>query len=99
LAALAKENGVLLPLLVLVTEATVLRHRPRTTTRSLWRLWQLIFLIAPTALLAGYLTLRMQYSESVLVSREFSAPDRLLSQAYILWEYLYRAFLPTTASL
>lgn len=96
-AALAKENGALLPLLILVTEATLL-PRPRVNS-VVWTSWKAVALAAPSAILVGYILLSARYSEATLSFRGFTVADRLLSEAYILWEYVYRAFIPVASSL
>ena len=47
LAVLAKENGAVLPSLVLVIEATLLRS-PANVDPVNWRRWRLVFLVLPT---------------------------------------------------
>jgi hypothetical protein len=99
LAALAKENGALLPLFILVAEATILRDRPKRDYRFWWSTWQAIFLATPALVLIGYLAWRSQYDQSVFFIRDFSVSDRVLTQAHILWQYLYRGFIPATSGL
>jgi protein O-mannosyl-transferase len=99
LAALTKENGALLPILILVAELTVLRPPADKRTRLLWRPWQCIFLIFPAIALVGYLAFRFVYPEATALQRGFWGDDRLLTQAHILWQYLAHAFLPATSAL
>src|SRR5690606_35931800 len=47
LAALAKENGALLPMFVLIAEGTVLQPPQRTNFRVWWRTWFSVFLAVP----------------------------------------------------
>lgn len=92
-ATLTKENGILLPTLVLTLEATVLRTPVREYSRR-WQIWRFTFLILPTVLIIGYLLTRVPYSEALVLRREFDAWERLLMQSGILWEYLINAFIP-----
>lgn len=92
LAFLTKESGALLPVYVLVLEATVL---PRPTSGGLaWRIWRYIFLVAPAAAIAAYVALRVPYDSSMVLRRDFTGWERLITEARILWEYLLNAFVP-----
>lgn len=91
LAVLSKENGALLPTLVLVAEATLLT---RPSTPRAFRLWGAVFLLAPTALIIAYLLYKSAYTPEFALMRDFTGPQRLLTEARILWEYLFRAFVP-----
>ncbi len=91
LAALSKENGILLPLLVLVLHATLSRH---WVTPAPARLWTTVFLGVPSAVLVGYLLLQIGDAERLYLARDFSMYERVLSQARFLWNYLYYLFIP-----
>lgn len=93
LSILVKENGILLPVLVLVMELTILQ-RPDAIERAKWRRWCAVVLVLPTAALIGYLATRVPYSEEMVLLRDFNAWERLLTQSHVLWEYLLHAFAP-----
>lgn len=93
LAVLTKENGALLPVLVLVIETTLLA-RPQALQVSTWKIWSSIFLWLPLVMILGFLALELPYSDMTIQMRGFTAWDRLLTQSVILWEYLFHAFLP-----
>ena len=95
LATLSKENGALLPVLVLVLEATLLR--PPTTSRS-WRLWCGVFLWLPTIAVLVFVVNSVSYSESMILRRDFSGWERLITQSRVLWEYVFAAFVPRPGS-
>lgn len=97
LSALAKENGATLPLLVLILEVTLLPRPERTA--PLWRVWFFTLLVLPAIALLGYLALHVQYSDRIVLWRGFTGLDRLLTEAHILWKYLYLAFLPRVSAL
>lgn len=98
LAALTKENGALLPLLVLVAELTIIAPPETARARSLRR--ALLGLLAlPAIALAAYLMANAVYSDTTVAYRGFSGTDRVLTQAHILWEYLLNAFVPAAANL
>jgi protein O-mannosyl-transferase len=98
LAALAKENGVLLFLYILAVEATLL-DRPASISRRLWRSWFIAVLLCPLAVLLIFLASVIPYSENTVLFRNFTGYERLITQAGILWNYLYLAFLPNVGSL
>jgi len=96
-AVLFKENGALLPTLVLVLELTVL-SRPSAISKAHWRTWAAVFLVLPTAALCAYLLWRVPYSESTLARRDFNVVERLLTQTRVLWEYLAAAWYPRSSA-
>ena len=90
LATLSKENGALLPVLVLILEWTLLK-RPRGIVHRDWTIWKAVFLALPAGLLAAFLIYSAGYSEANLLRRGFDSTDRLATQVIILWEYLAAA--------
>jgi tetratricopeptide (TPR) repeat protein len=98
LATLCKESGLLLPVLVLVLEATVL-ERPTAVNARHWRIWQFVFLGLPLTLLVLYLAVRGNYPDSLVASRDFNAWERLLTEARILWIYLLKALVGIPSQL
>lgn len=97
-AALCKETGLLLPTLVLALEVTVLA-RPTSLDGRIWRYWQGAFLLLPTAALVTYLLSAFAYPDWLVLRRDFSASERLLTEARLLWVYLYKAVLGIPADL
>ena len=98
LAALAKENGALLPALLLVLEATLL-STPAGISARRWRLWRLVFLVLPSFAVLAYLAVRSGYSSETIQWRGFSAAERIMTQAVVLWEYLLHTLIPSMRSL
>ena len=92
LATLTKENGALLPVFVLVLEATLLTP-PGSLSRLRWGAWQGMFLGIPTVLLIILLLLQIPYSDQIVTQRNFTLSQRLFTEALILWEYLFNAFV------
>ncbi|MGE5639964.1 MAG: hypothetical protein ACM30H_07700 [Clostridia bacterium] len=95
LATLAKENGALLPLFILVIEATLLGalRRPRG-----WKLWAGVFLVLPLLLLAFYIATGPG-SAAAYVARPFDLAQRLYTEATVLWEYLWKMAFPRPRDL
>jgi hypothetical protein len=98
LATLAKENGALLPVFVLVLEATILRH-PSCLSLLRWNIWRGLFLGAPALVILAFLLLQIPYNEDMVARRGFTAFERLFTEARILWEYLFNAFFSWSGRL
>ena len=96
LAVLSKENGALLPALVLVMEATVLKP-PSSVTDKRWRTWHIVFLGLPTLAVILLLLSNLPYAEDTVLRRGMTGWERLITQATILWDYLLNAFVPRPA--
>jgi hypothetical protein len=92
LATLTKENGALLPVFVLVLEASILTP-PKSLSKLHWNAWRGIFLATPAVLILVFLALQIPYSDETLAKRDFTLSERLFSEALILWEYLFNAFV------
>ncbi len=92
LAFLSKENGVLLPLLVLVVEFTLLSKIQRP---KYWRYWAIPFIASPLTVIAVYFSIVINDSTASYISRDFTLYERLLTQARVLIDYLYYFVWPT----
>lgn len=91
LAVLSKENGVLLPLFILVIESTL----PRLSANGrIFHYWKIAFLYIPVGLIVVYLAKQINFSPGVWPSRPFDQPQRLYSEIQIIVEYLYDLFIP-----
>lgn len=95
LAMFTKENGILLPVFVLVIECTLLndinniQHRRNLRVKSC-ALGLLVIL--------GYLLYAMISSGGEFPNRDFSLIERLMTQPLILLDYIRLAFVPDVAS-
>ena len=96
LGVLSKENAVLLPLLVLVTELTLLKRQP--LTHRGWHLTRWILLGLPTLAVFLYLAWRIPGGLTVSPARGYSVSERLATQSLILWDYLRLLLLPQSAA-
>lgn len=89
LATYSKENGALLPLLILIIEFC----NPNKEAKPIWQ-WRAVLLWLPSlaifALLAKYAT----FAENPWPNRNFNMIERLYSEARIVTEYLYNLVLP-----
>jgi len=91
LATLSKENGALLPLLLAVVEfcAPQTQTRPRPA-----RLFLALCLWLPSIALLGYLLRMVDFSPNPWPHRTFNQPERLWTEARLMWDYLRNLFLP-----
>ena len=91
LAVLSKENGILLPLFIVLTEFTLL-HSGRRSGK--WKAWAAVFLGIPLVSLAVYLFTGLDDVLRGYQFREYSVSDRLLTQSGVLLVYLKNILLP-----
>lgn len=89
LATFSKENGALLPFLILVIEFC----NPNRTTKILWQ-WKAIFLILPSLTIIVYLISLLNFSENRWIIRNFNQLERLMTEPRILFDYLYHLYIP-----
>lgn len=95
LAMLSKENGILLPVLVGVTELTVVASQ-RHKLPALNPYWAGIFIILPTVVISLYLGDRILHKDffDIVPPRDFSIYERFLTQGRVLIDYLQHWYLP-----
>ncbi len=91
LAIFSKENGVLLPIQILVIEFVLLQGitRPRP-----WIIWTRIFLLLPLFAVFVYLALRFDNVMAAYQARSYGMLERLLTESRILFDYLYNITFP-----
>lgn len=97
LATLSKENGILICALALALETTLLRGFP---SPSGWRAWKLLFLYGPLGLFAFVVAWRFDtLVMGPYAIRDFTLPERLMTQARALVEYLGLMVAPVPSAL
>lgn len=93
---LGKENTALLPLLLLVSEITVLRGLPTGNRCQIMRLIWLLFIALPLLAAVIYFVMHPGYFNHD--GRPFSLEERVLTQARVLWLYLQWLFVPDVSA-
>lgn len=88
LATFSKENGALLPLLILVIEFCLPKQGKPT-----WQ-WRAVFLWLPSLAIVMLLTRYIDFSDNPWPNRDFNQGERLLTEARIVCEYLLHLFVP-----
>lgn len=91
LALLAKENGALLPMLMLVVEAFLRRVSQDVAPR---KIWMAVVLGIPAAVVVVYLARLLNFDPNVWPTRPFNRLERLYSEARIVWDYLRSLWIP-----
>ncbi len=89
LATFSKENGALLPLLILVIEFC----NPEKKHKPLWQ-WRLVCLWFPSILITYIILKEINFSANPWPSRNFNQLERLMSEARIITNYLFRLYIP-----
>lgn len=88
LATFSKENGALLPLLILVIEFCLPKEG-----KPAWQ-WRAVFLWLPSIAIVLLLARYIDFSENPWPNRNFNQIERLLTEARIVSEYLLHLFVP-----
>ena len=100
LAALSKENGVLLPVFMLIIESTVFRFRhPDPKFRRLLYSFYLITLALPAIGLFFVLAYQADLLLGGYAIRDFTLSERLLTEARVLWFYIGLIVTPNNLNL
>lgn len=89
LATYSKENGALLPLLILVIEFC----NPVKENKPIWQ-WRAICLWLPSIAILVLLAKYMTFAENPWPNRNFNMIERLYSETRIVSEYLYNLIIP-----
>ncbi len=93
-ATLSKENGALLPLLLLVIEGIFYRFKFRADTRKSFKWWVYGVLILPGLGLLIYLIGLVITMPEGLHTRDFTLIQRLMTEGRAIFFYLRLIFLP-----
>lgn len=99
-AMLAKENGALLPLFLLLIEVFFYRFRmPQQSDRRLLGLAFILTVLLPALCFAGFVLMQPDWLTGRYASREFDLGERLLTQARVFWLYIGLILVPTNQRL
>ncbi len=88
-ATFSKENGALLPLLILVIEFC----NPVKENRPLWQ-WRAIFLWLPSVIIIIALMKHINFSDNLWPNRNFNQVERLLTECRVVVNYLMQLYIP-----
>lgn len=100
LALLSKENGALLPLFMLVIEATLYRFSlQKRENRIKLNVFFAVTVGLPALAFFTYVAIYPEWILSGYQTRDFTLYQRILTEARVLWLYIYWIFLPDPAQL
>lgn len=95
LAALSKENGILLPVLVFLVEWLIFGFQAaKPSARRFVIGFNLAIAIIPSLLALGFLIVRFDWVLTSYDTRDFTLSERLLTQGRVLWFYIQMILLP-----
>ncbi|MTD10599.1 tetratricopeptide repeat protein [Acinetobacter sp. YIM 103518] len=89
-ATYSKENGALLPLLILIIEFC---NPKNNLIKPMWQ-WRVICLWLPSIAIGFYIFKHINFSENPWPNRTFNQIERLYSECRIVVEYLRDLFIP-----
>ena len=98
LAVASKANGLLLPLLAWVLDATVLRAKVPAAAIDVHRRCRRMLLVLPSLVLFAYMLSRALHPNVLIESRGWSVGERLLTEPRVLLDYLRTLIVPRTLS-
>ena len=98
LALLSKENGALLPFFMLAMEVTLFKFE---AARPIARRFLIGFFVICTAVpilaIVSHIALHPDWLFGGYLRREFSLPERLMTESRVVWFYLRLIILPSTS--
>ena len=99
-AALCKESGLLLPALILVCEATLLRwSAPDRSSRRILAAFLGLSVAVPLLFGSYFLSRNPDLILDGYAWRDFSLGERLLTETRVLWFYLHMIVLPNLGEM
>lgn len=100
LATLSKETGALLPLFMLVIEFTLFNFRTRDPgPRRTLIVFYAVSVGLPALAALAYTAIHPEWVMSGYRIRDFDLPQRLMTEARVMWFYLKQILLPNTAAM
>lgn len=100
LAALSKESGVLLPLLMLVAEATLFTwYTEKLSARRFLIGFYALSVLIPVAVALNYVASHLDWLLAGYANRGFSMFERLMTETRVLWFYIGQIVLPNTVQM
>ncbi len=100
LAALSKETGALLPLLMLVAEFTLFGfHAEKAWSRRFLIGFYVLSVAMPAAIAVVYLATHTQWWLAGYKTRDFTLTERIMTEARVVWFYIGQILLPSNAQM
>jgi len=100
LAALSKENGLLLPVFMLVAEAALfIFYAEKPAARRFLIGFYVLFLAIPAAAAIIYGAMHLDDLLAGYRTRGFTLPERVMTEARVVWFYIWQILLPSNAQM
>lgn len=100
LAILSKENGALLPVFMLVIEVSFFHFQAKeTVSRRFLKSFYVFSIAVPAAIAFGYVVTHPDWLLAGYKTRDFTLPERLMTEARVLWFYVWQILAPSNAEL
>jgi hypothetical protein len=100
LAALSKENGALLPLLMFIIEFTLFNFQAeKQAARRFLAAFYTLTIAAPIVVLLAYTLIHPTWLVNTYQTRDFTLSERLMTEARVLWFYMRQIVLPNNAQM
>lgn len=100
LAVLSKENGVLLPLYILVIEFTIFGLKTdKQNTRLFLKGFFSLLVIIPVIIIIAYFLIYPEWLMTGYRMRDFNLSERLMTEARVTWFYLRLIVIPDISAM
>lgn len=100
LAMLSKENGVLLPAFMLVTEFSFFTFKTKQITARHFLLgFYAVLIVVPAVAALAYLIEHPEMLFAGYKNRDFTLSERVMTEGRVLWFYLWQILLPSNAQM
>lgn len=100
LAALSKESGALLPLMMLVAEVTLFGfYDQKPWARRFLTSFYVLSVAIPAAIALGYLATHVELLQAGYKTRDFTLIERVMTEARVVWFYIGQIVMPSTAQM
>lgn len=100
LATLSKENGALLPVFMLVVEVALFTfHAEKLSARRFLIGFYTLSVVIPAVVALVYFATHSEWWLAGYKTRNFTLPERLMTEARVLWFYLWQVLLPSNAQM
>lgn len=97
-ATISKENGVLVPFLILIIEYFICIKNREYKSNKFFNLWKNLLLVLPSFLVIFYLLSHIEFSERTWLMRPFNQAERLMTESRILFDYIFQILIPRIES-
>lgn len=100
LAAFSKESGAILPLVMLVAEIAFFKFQAKSVVSRRFLIGFYSFSVAiPAIIVLSYIVLNPDWLLAGYRVRGFTMVERIMTEARVLWFYIWQILLPSTAQL